>query len=320
MGPAVFGVVVGLVALVIGGDLLVRGASRLAGAFGVSPLVIGLTVVAYGTSSPELFVSLQAAWNGNADIAVANVVGSNIFNVLFILGVCAVTTPLVVASQIVKFDVPVMVAASLLVWAMALDGRMGAVEGTLLASLLIAYTVYIVRASRKESAAVKEEFAEALEDRQDRGGLASAVAYAAAGLVVLALGSRWLIDGAVVLAQGLGVSDATIGLTIVAAGTSLPEVAASMVATWRGERDIAVGNVVGSNIYNLLFILGAAGLATPGGLAVQGALLTVDIPMMTLVAMVCVPVFWTGSAVSRAEGAAMLTAYTGYVGWLIASA
>jgi cation:H+ antiporter len=320
VGPALFGVVVGLVALVVGGDLLVRGASRLAGAFGVSPLVIGLTVVAYGTSSPELFVSLQAAWNGNADIAVANVVGSNIFNVLLILGVCAVTAPLVVASQIVKLDVPVMVASSLLVWAMALDGRIGTTEGALLATLLVAYTVYIVRASRRESAAVKEEFAEALEEREDHGSLAGAAAYAGAGLVVLALGSRWLINGAVVLAQGLGVSDATIGLTIVAAGTSLPELAASMVATWRGERDIAVGNVVGSNVYNLLLILGVASVATPGGLAVEGSLLAVDLPIMALVAVACVPIFWTGSAVSRAEGAAMLTAWAGYTGWLIAAA
>jgi cation:H+ antiporter len=286
----------------------------------VSPLVIGLTVVAYGTSSPELFVSLQAAWNGNADLAVANVVGSNIFNVLFILGVCAVTAPLVVASQIVKLDVPVMVASSLLVWAMALDGRIGPVEGAVLATLLVAYTVYIVRASRKESAAVKEEFAEALEVREDHGSLPGAAAYAGAGLVVLALGSRWLINGAVVLAQGLGVSDATIGLTIVAAGTSLPELAASMVATWRGERDIAVGNVVGSNVYNLLLILGVASVATPAGLAVQGALLSVDIPVMTAVALACVPIFWTGSAVSRAEGAAMLAAWAGYTGWLIVSA
>lgn len=310
----------GLAVLTVGADRLVAGASRLALLAGVSPLVVGLTVVAYGTSTPELVVSVKAGLGGNPDIAMGNVVGSNVFNVLFILGVAGLLAPLAVARQLVRLEVPIMIGASLLVWVLALDGRIGAADGALLTAAIVVYSTWSIRRSRREEAA-KAAGGAAPAPAGGRGRvLARGLVEVAVGLALLVLGARWFVDGAVSLAKALGVSDLVIGLTIVAAGTSLPEVATSVVATWRGERDIAIGNVVGSNIYNLLAILGVAALVTPGGLAVAPSLLAFDVPVMAAVAVACLPIFLTGYSIARLEAATFLGLYLAYAAYLVLAA
>lgn len=312
----------GLAVLTFGADLLVRGATALAIVVGISPLVVGLTVVAYGTSTPELAVSIAAGLEGNADIAVANVIGSNIFNVLFILGACALIAPLAVSRQLVKFDVPLMVGASALVVAMGLDGRYGIIDGVVLTAGILGYTAFSIFKSRKEQRAERDAAGEGALP-QSKGGMRASllnVGLVVAGLLLLALGSGWFVQGAIEIARFLGVSDVVIGLTIVAAGTSLPEVATSIIATIKGQRDIAIGNVVGSNIYNVLGILGVASLVTPGGLAVAPSTIAVDLPVMLAVAVACVPVFVTRLSIDRWEGALFLTSYVVYVAYLVLSA
>lgn len=314
----------GLVLLVIGAELLVRGASKVAAIFGISPLVIGLTVVAYGTSTPELAVSLQAGISGNADIAVANVVGSNIFNVLFILGLCAIIQPLVVAQQLVRLDVPLMIVLSLLTFGLAFDGSLNWLDGLFLTLGIIVYTTWAIRKSRQETAAVKAEYAQeyGAQSAPDHSTLeiVKQALLIISGLAILVLGARWLVDGSTALARVLGVSDTIIGLTIVAAGTSLPELATSLVATIRNERDIAIGNVVGSNIYNLLAILGVAGLFTPGGLIVAPTMLAFDIPVMIAVAFACLPIFFSGYTIARWEGFVFFGSYIAYTLYLVLQA
>jgi cation:H+ antiporter len=314
--------IAGLVVLVIGADLLVRGASRLALRFGISPLVIGLTVVAFGTSAPELAVSVQSGLDGQADIAVGNVVGSNIFNVLAVLGLSALIAPLVVHQQLVRFEVPLVVGLSVLVLLMTRDGRIGLLDGLLLVSGLVAYTALVVRQSRREAAAVEAEYAREF-GAAPSGWLARLpvqIALILAGLGLLVLGASWLVDSAVAIARALEISEAVIGLTIVAAGTSFPELATSVVATIRGERDIAVGNVVGSSMFNLLGILGIAALATPGGLAVAPGLIYFDIPVMIAVAFACLPIFASGNRIARWEGALFLVYYAIYIAYLVLAA
>ncbi|KAF0098495.1 MAG: inner membrane protein [bacterium] len=315
--------VLGLIALVAGAELLVRGASRLALSFGISPLVVGLTVVAFGTSAPEMAVSVQSAWSGQVDIALGNVVGSNIFNVLVILGLSALITPLVVHQQVIRQEVPVMIGVSLLLWALAADGEIARWEGVLLAALVVGYTVLLIRQSRRETAAaqaeVDAEYAEAFTPAsgawQSHWGVQALLILA--GLALLVLGAGWLVEAAVTFARYLGVSEMVIGLTIVAAGTSLPEVATSVMAAIRGERDIAVGNVVGSNIFNILAVLGISASVAPAGLSVAPAMLAFDIPIMVAVAVACLPVFFTGALVARWEGALFMLLYTAYTVYLI---
>ncbi|MDX1253122.1 MAG: calcium/sodium antiporter [Gammaproteobacteria bacterium] len=314
--------ILGLVLLIAGAELLVRGAARLAARLGISPLVIGLTVVAFGTSSPELAVSVQAGLAGQADIAVGNVVGSNIFNVLFILGVSALIVPLVVSQQLVRFDVPLMIGVSVLLLVMAFDGRIDGFDGLLLITGIVAYTVFAIRQGRKESAAVQAEYALKYGDGKTRwlGRLPVQIALIIGGLALLVLGAHWLVGGAVVIARLLGVSELIIGLTIVAAGTSLPEVATSIVAALRGERDIAVGNIVGSNLFNILAIAGIASAVTPDGLEVAASLIHFDIPVMIAVALACLPIFASGHRIARWEGALFLGYYAAYVLYLILAA
>ncbi|MBK9387550.1 MAG: calcium/sodium antiporter [Planctomycetes bacterium] len=313
--------VAGLALLTFGGEWLVRGASRLAATAGLSPLVIGLTIVAFGTSAPEMATSVSAALAGNGDIALGNVVGSNSFNVLFILGASALITPLVVQQQLIKIDVPLMVAVSGLAWWMARDGSIDRIEGLLLAGGLLVYVVLCIATAKKEPAAVQAEYAQEFgTEKQKRVPLWKDFVFIVAGLGLLVLGSRWFVDGAVVMAKALGASELVIGLTIVAAGTSLPEVATSLIAAYRGERDIAVGNVVGSNLFNLLGVLGISGAVAPSGVPVAAAALSFDIPVMFAAAALCLPIFLTGSRISRSEGFVLLAGYAAYLGWLIAHA
>jgi len=313
--------VLGLIVLVAGASLLVRGAAKLAVAFGISPLVVGLTVVAFGTSAPEAAVSVGAVLQGKGDIAVGNVVGSNIFNVLFILGASALIAPLLIHRQLVRQEVPIMIGACVILCVMALDGHIGRFDSVLLAALFVAYTVFLVVQSRRGA---NEPDAAVLADlpassRWDRHWSVQ-VLLVVVGLVMLVVGANWLVDAAVDFARALGVSDLVIGLTIVAAGTSLPEVATSIVATIRGERDIAVGNVVGSSIFNILACLGIAGLVAPGGLAVPAPLLSFDLWVMLAAAVVCFPIFVTGREIARWEGLLFLLYYAAYTMFLILAA
>ena len=308
----------GLALLVAGAETLVRGASRLAAAAGVSPLVIGLTVVAFGTSAPELAVSVKAALDGQSGLVLGNVVGSNIFNVLFILGLSALIAPLAVSVQLIRLDVPLVIALSGVVLLLAADGALGRIDGLLLACGLAAYVVFSVRLGRREAAALGDGDADAAATagrslRVDLG-------LVAVGLVLLVAGSRLLVGAAVDMARALGVSDLIVGLTIVAAGTSMPEVVTSAVATVRRQVDIAVGNVVGSNLFNLMGVLGVSCLLAPDGVQVAPGVLAFDLPVMLAVAFACLPVFFTGGMVSRWEGALFLGYYVAYTVYLVLDA
>jgi cation:H+ antiporter len=272
-----------------------------------------------GTSAPELAVSLSAALQGNADIAIANVVGSNIFNTFFILGLSALISPLIIHVTMIRREVPIMIGASIGVLLFSLDGRIHQIEALLLFAFAFLYTWWLVReAKRSRSAELKRQVSEELSYRampfREKWQIPL---FIIVGLGVIMLGADWLVDGAIAMAKALGVSDTIIGLTIVAAGTSLPEVVASVVATIRGERDIAVGNVIGSNIYNIFLILGLSGSILPSGLAVQGSLLSLDIPVMVFSAVLCWPIFWWGKQIRRPEGALFLSLYVAYTTYLI---
>jgi cation:H+ antiporter len=310
--------IAGLVFLLVGAEGLVRGASRLAAALGISPLVIGLTVVAFGTSAPELAVSIKAALSGQPDLAVGNVVGSNIFNILFILGLSAIIAPLAVSRRLVRYDVPLMIALSVLALVLGMDGAISRTEGRLLFLGLVVYVGVLFWQGNGEGRQAKEECA------KPAGGAATRwignLALVLGGLALLAVGSRWLVDGAVAIARHLGVNELIIGLTIVAAGTSLPEVATSVMASIRGERDIAVGNVVGSNLFNIMGVLGVAGIAAPAGVAVSDAVIRFDLPVMIAVAFVCLPIFFTGGIISRWEGLVLLGYYAAYSAYLLLAA
>lgn len=315
--------VLGLVLLVFGADFLVAGASKVAGRLGISPLVIGLTVVAFGTSAPELAVSLTGAIAGNADLALGNVVGSNIFNVLFILGLTALIAPLTVQPQLIRLDVPLMLAVSGLCWLLAADGLVGRLDGILLAVGIVAYTTALIWPRRQAPAEPTATEPTATEPPPPPGltdRLVVQLLQIAAGLAMLVLGSGWLVDGAITFAKALGVSELVISLTIVAAGTSLPEVATSVLAAIRGERDIAVGNIVGSNIFNILCVLGLSAAIAPQGVPVAPAALGFDIPVMTLVALLCLPIFITGKLIARWEGAVFLAYYIAYTVYLVLNA
>lgn len=319
MDPVVLVSFLGGLALLVGGaELLVRGASRLAAHFGIPPLVIGLTVVSLGTSSPEIAVSVSSALGGSADLAVGNVVGSNIANVLLILGLSAVITPLVVTSRLIRIDVPIMIGASALVLALALNGLLGRGEGVLLLALFGLYALFLVRFAGRASPQVQAEFGQEFGPSPP-GPFRYGVAVVT-GLVLLLVGSGLLLDSAVDVAIRMGISELVIGLTLIAAGTSMPEIATSVLAAIRQERDIAVGNVVGSNILNLLIVLGLSAAVAPDGIAVPVGALDFDLPFMVVVAVACLPIFVTGSLIARWEGALFLGYYAAYLTYLLLKA
>nr|WP_291215898.1 calcium/sodium antiporter [Hydrogenophaga sp.] len=313
--------VAGLVALVFGASALVRGASKLALSFGISPLVVGLTIVAFGTSAPEMAVSTGAVLNGQTDIAVGNVVGSNIFNVLFILGISALVAPLIVHVQLIRQEVPIMIGSALLLLALGLDGNLSLWDGAILMILMVVYTVFLVMQSRRESSANTGEFDTELKPAGPGawdGKWPAQLGLILIGLVLLVVGSDWLVSASVVFAKALGVSDLVIGLTIVAAGTSMPEVATSLTAAFKGERDIAVGNVVGSCTFNILGCLGLAALASGNlGLPLAPSILTFDIWVMLAALLACLPVFLTGREIARWEGGVFLAYYVVYVSYMV---
>lgn len=307
--------------LVGGAEILVKGATKLAATVGISPLVIGLTVVAFGTSTPELAVSLQASLQGQADIALGNVVGSNICNVLLILGVSAVIAPLVVAQQLVRLDVPIMIGVSALVMFFGVDGRLNRSDGVVLFLGGLAYTGFLLYQSRQEKdLSVQDEYAQFGERSLSLKETGLSVALFVAGMVMLVIGSQMLVNSAVAIATFFGASPLIIGLTVIALGTSLPELATSIAATVRGELDIAVGNVIGSNIFNILVVLGLSSAFSTTGMTISPSALSFDIPIMLAVAVMCLPIFFTDNEVSRQEGFLLLAYYLLYVGYLVANA
>jgi cation:H+ antiporter len=311
----------GMAALVLGANVLVRGASKLALSLGISPLVVGLTVVAFGTSAPEMAVSVGAVLSGRTDIAVGNVVGSNVLNILFILGVSALIIPLVVNVQLIRQEVPIMIGASVLLLVLALDGRLGWTDGAMMFGLMIAYTSFLIVQSRRETREAQAEYDDEVRPAvagawDDRWTVQCLLILAGFGLLVV--GSNWLVDASVTFARALGVSDVVIGLTVVAFGTSLPEVAASIAAALKGERDIAVGNVVGSNVFNILGCLGISALvAANSGLEVVPSVITFDMWVMIAVALVCLPIFVSGREIARWEGGVLVGFYIAYVAYLV---
>ena len=301
--------VLGVAGLYYGAEFLVKGGVSIARRAGVSPLVIGLTLVAFATSAPELVVSVSAAVDGNADIALGNVVGSNICNIALILGLCGCIAPMTVQRQLLRFDAWVMVGSAVLLTVFYLAGNgINRIQAGIFLIGMIAYVVWSVMASRKETAAQEEEKDEKLL------AVWKSLLLIVFALALLVGGAKVFLWSAVFFAQKLGLSHAVIGLTIVAVGTSLPELATSVVAAIKGEQDIAIGNVVGSNIFNILGILGVAPLISP---LKNATLDPVDMGMMLLVSVLLVPMMRTGWKISRKEGALLLILYAGYVAYLL---
>ncbi|WP_436885783.1 calcium/sodium antiporter [Nocardiopsis dassonvillei] len=340
----VLALLAGFVLLIAGGESLVRGAGSLARTVGMSSLVVGLTVVSFTTSAPELAVSTDAAISGFPGLAVGNVVGSNIANILFVLGASALFVPLAVNSQVVRADIPVMVLLSLVALLMALDGTLGTLDGGLLFLALVVYVAVTVVASRRRAAGDPEPVradagpgADGPDGNKGPGGKGPGadgpvrttsrtksvlwdLLLVLVGTVLLVAGARLLVYGASAIAAALGVSDLLIGLTVVAVGTSLPELVTCVVAVMRGERDMAVGNIVGSNVFNLGAVLGLTAVIAPGGIEIAPSALRFDLPIMVAVALVLLPIALTGLDVSRWEGALLVGFYVAYIAYLVLEA
>ena len=319
-----------------GAEMVVRGGSRLAAALGMSPLIIGLTLVAFGTSAPEIAVSVQATLAGNGDVAVGNVAGSNIFNILVVLGLSATIAPLVVERQLIWMDVPVLIAVSTLPILLGLDGRYTRGEGLFLLALGVVYTGVLgwlafrdddpgdpspggtahPAAPTADGGPVPES-APPSSPKKDR---VVDLVLLALGFGALVLGAGWFIEGATTVARAMGMSELVIGLTLVAAATSLPELATSAMAAVRGQRDMAVGNAVGSNIFNILIVLGAAAASTDIGIDLPLSALTFDLPIVLMVGLACLPVFFTGHRISRWEGVVLLVYYGIYLTYILLKA
>lgn len=307
--------ILGLIALIGGAELLVRSASKLAGFLGIPKLIIGLTVVAFGTSAPELAISIQAGISGQTDIMLGNIVGSNISNILLIFGLTALIIPLKVNANLIRIDVPVMIGVTLLMYAFAWNGFVTFWECLALSVLLIIYMFFLFSQSRSTAVPVDLE-----KQKRTPAAIIIYIMIGLTGLGLLIFGSRWLVQSAVILAELAGVSELVIGLTVVAFGTSLPEVVTALVAAFKKERDIAVGSIIGSNILNILAVLGVSGLFIPEAIPVKSALLRFDMLILIAVSFACIPIFFTGHKISRWEGFIFLALYVSYISYLFLSA
>jgi len=319
----IFLLVVGLVCLVGGAELLVKGAATIASRLGIAPVIVGLTVVAFGTSAPELAVSVSAALGGNADVALGNVVGSNIGNILLILGASAIVGGLAVQQRIIRFDIPVLIVVSVIAFLMSLDNRIGRIDGIILFAGVLLYVGWLVREARSERGDIVAEYTESVETLEGTAierPLWFNVGLVAAGLVVLVVGSQLLVNAATDIAESAGISDLVIGLTVVAIGTSLPELATSILAAMRGQRDIAVGNVIGSNLFNLMSVLGLTSIVSSDGIPVSDVSLRLDFPVMLAATLVLVPIVWNGFEIKRWEGFVLIAFYLAYVAYLVLDA
>ncbi|CAB4548699.1 MAG: calcium/sodium antiporter [Actinobacteria bacterium] len=309
-------ILAGLVLLIAGGEALVRGAGTLAAKAGISPLVIGLVVVSAATSAPEFAVTMGAVLSGEPDLAVGNVVGSNIVNILLILGVSAVISPLLIKRQLVRFDIPVMVGISIVLLVVSLDGEISLLDGIVLFASLALHTVISIILGRKEIVDPKAK-PETMPLNSKPVALWLAILLLAAGIALLVFGAQLLVAGAVSIATALGVSSLVIGLTVVAVGTSLPELATSLIAIIRGETDMAVGNVVGSNIFNIGMVLGLPAILFGDGIPVAPAAIAIDLPLMLATAVALLPIGFTGFMVKRWEGLLFVLLYTAYTLYLV---
>lgn len=311
MADVVF-VLGGLLGLVVGASLLVGGASRIALRLNVSPLVVGLTVVAFGTSAPELFVSVRATLGGQPDIAIGNVVGSSIFNILVILGLSALVTPLAVQRRLTRYEVPILLAATATSWVLVLDGTLSVADSLMLCGGAVLYFAAMIFFSLKSQAEP-----DAADVPATTEAWPVSVLRVGFGLGLLVVGSEWLVQGAASIAVALGIDELMVGVVVIAAGTSFPELATSLIAAMRGERDIAVGNVVGSNLFNLLVVLGASGAVSGVGLQFPAQALLLDVPVMVGAAVLCLPVVITGARISRFEGGLFVCFFLLYLTALI---
>ncbi len=305
--------IAGFALLYVGAEALIRGGAALALRLGLTPLVVGLTVVAFGTSSPELVVSIKAGLSGNGSLAVGNVVGSNICNVALILGLSAIIRPMKVDAQLIRLDVPIVIGCSLLLSLLLMDQDLSRLEGLILATGIVLYVAFSLRMARRANQKIQQEFAEGIP--RPGGNILRDLLLVAVGLGLLVVGADLFVDNAVQVARALGVSDAVIGLTIVAIGTSLPELATSIVAAFKKEGDIAIGNVVGSNIFNILSILGLTALLHP---LHSDGIGMVDLLVMIGLVVVLLPLMRTGLRINRMEGAFLLAIYAGYMYYLAA--
>jgi len=309
-------VVLGLALLIAGGEAMVRGASTLAVRVGISPLVIGLVVVSAATSAPELAVTVGAVLEGEPGLAIGNVIGSNIANILLVLGLSAVLSPLVIQRQVVRFDIPVMLGISVLLVVVSLDGVLSLWDGVLLLAGLVLHAVMSIVVGRKESQEATTVASEMpLNSKPVRLWLAIILVIAGVGLLVV--GAQALVTGAVNIATDLGVSSLVIGLTVVAIGTSLPELATSIVALRRGERDMAVGNIVGSNIFNIGLVLGLPAILFAEGIPIPDAAIALDLPLMLAAAVALLPIAFTGFIIARWEGSLFVALYVAYLLYLV---
>jgi len=306
----------GFVLLTVGADLLVQGASDLAETFGISPLIVGLTIVAFGTSAPELAVNLKAAWSNNPDIAVGNVVGSNILNILLVLGVAALIAPIGVHKRLIQWEVPLMIGVSCLLLFLSYDGLLDRWDGLLLSAGILFYTIFTI----KKAASYDVEPEEMEEQGNKSASLIKQIIFIVVGLGLLVQGSDWLVEGAVEIAQYYGISELVIGLTIISIGTSLPELATVISASLRGKQDLVVGNVVGSNLFNILLVIGVTSLISPNGLAVSEEAIWFDMPVMIIVAFACLPIFFSDYLIERWEGGLFLAYYFAYTAYLFLNA
>lgn len=309
--------VLGLLALYLGAEWLVGGAARVARRLGTSPLVVGLTIVAFGSSAPELLVGVVASAQDRSDVVLGNVLGSNILNIALILGVSALARPLHVGMRLMSREAPLMVVVSVAVAGMMLDGHLGRVDAVVLLVGFLAFIAYVLRAAQDEPAEVAAEYVqfESAERGPPRGALGRDVALIVLGLLGLLVGAQFLVMSAVFFARLVGVSEVVIGLTVVAVGTSLPELATCVVAAVRRESDIALGNAVGSNLFNLLSILGVSALIRP--ITVAPGLLTFEVPAMILFALLLVPLAWRGRVLGRVSGSVLLVGYVAFTALLI---
>jgi cation:H+ antiporter len=302
--------VIGIIVVIKGADWLTSGAVGMAERIGVPQIIIGLTIVAMGTSMPEFFVSLLSAINGTPDLAVGNIVGSNIFNALLIVGCAAMVAPIAIQRTTVKKDIPVAVFASLLLMGMTLDGQISRIDAAILFVIFLAYLWITLRGAKTEEGAGQEEEKKPMP-------VLKAVILVFVGLACLIFGSDVFVDNATAIAHAMGISDAVIGLTIVAGGTSLPELATSVVAAKKGNSGIAIGNVLGSNVFNILMILGVTGLITP---MIISGITIVDLSMM-VISMILLWLFsFTKYRIERWEGVLLAAIFIGYISWLVVNA
>jgi cation:H+ antiporter len=312
-------ILAGLAGLLVGAELLVRGATALASRLGIRPMVIGLTVVSLGTSLPELAIGIDAARQGSPGLAVGNVVGANLINILFILGLSALIRPITFERPTLRFDLPAMTAASLALWILALDGSLARVDGIVLCLAGVAYTAGIVWTSRQESEAVASGHPSKTVAAPARGRPRPMLHVLAlvAGIAIIIVGAELLVDGSIEVARSLEVSEAIIGLTVLAIGTTAPELVTTVVSTIRGDRDIAIGNLLGSSVYNIAVILGITILVAPSALAIPPEVVAADLLLLAVATVITVPVLLSGQRMTRVEGGAFVAAYVGYLLWLI---